>query len=93
MGKKIVGIIILLALSLSCFVGCSAVVKTAGYFEKCMNDPECKEEVLLVGSTSADAATKAASGIPFAPVVGGVIGSVIAYVYGVMEGKKSKEIK
>jgi len=73
-------------------IGCSRVVESVDYYNACLNDPVCSQELNSVRGnvSSAVGSTVSATGADYtvAQLVGGLAGTVIAFFVGVKRGKQ-----
>lgn len=76
--------------------GCNSAIKNVDYYNACLNDPECSEELKLVG-------TLASSSIAYtvdpqtqpsqtAQTIGAICASILTFGLGVLRGKKLKKV-
>lgn len=72
--------------------GCNTAVKSVDYYEACLNDVNCVEDMRQAQNMTSMAVSSAVQNnsqySSVAQIVGGVAGSVVAYFVGVVRGKK-----
>jgi hypothetical protein len=76
-------------------VGCQIASDAQDAYDLCYADQECRQEMLFVRNMTAQATTSAVktkTSTSFADAVGLVVGSLIAYGFGVYKGRRVKNV-
>lgn len=78
-------------------IGCSTVKDSVGYYESCINDPQCVSDVQNVGAVTAQsvhyAVDKQSEPSEIAVVLGALASNVVMYLYGAYRGKMKQKAK
>lgn len=90
--KRIFTMLFLLTLIALVLIGCETAERTQDYYEACMMDPQCMNDMAIMKNATYTTVTATADAIPktsrFAGVLGLTVSNIVAYVYGVSRGKK-----
>lgn len=82
---------IILALSALLLVGCKTAEESLKYYNACKENPSCAAEMEKVKEQATIGATTATAQIPetmpIAQIIGGTIGTLAAFAFGVRKGK------
>lgn len=77
-------------------VGCSHVVKSVDYYNACLNDPVCYEEIRSVNELSRSVVIASADSYigdsSISEFIGAVVASMLSFGLGVLRGKKLKKV-
>lgn len=85
---KIIKTIVLLIIITLAIIGCETIGNSKQYFDICMQDEVCKHQVETYGNVAEATVNMATTDIPTSShPIALIIGSVVTYVVGVIQGK------
>lgn len=86
---------LLIVFSVIFVIGCGQVVKSVDYYNECLNDPVCSDEIRqtnqVASSLIASSVDTHVNNSPVAELIGGAVASMISFGLGVVRGKQIKK--
>ena len=93
------GLVIALLMYSACailIIGCDVTKNSLEYYDDCINDPQCVQEINTIRNITAYSVEHSVDTVPKVSMVshyiGSVVGSIFAFIIGVMRGKKIRGV-